>query len=227
MRATVINVLIQAEESETINEMHRELARSGFACSLIAPDDEIVEQITERFPDLLIIELKTPSATNEIRELTGKLTRKKPLPILALAGNDIFDSNEDFLEADDFITSPFNVKEPGLRIKRLLHKMHALDRSNFIEVGDLVIDQNTCEVTVAGHLVMLTYKEYELLKFLAKNKNRVFSREALLKQVWGYDYFGGERTVDVHIRRLRSKIEHLDSQQIETVRNIGYRLRAE
>lgn len=223
----MINVLIQAEESETINELHLELARSGFSCSLIAPDDEIVEQITERFPDLLIVEIKTLSTTGEIRQLTGKITRKKPLPVLVLAHDDILDTTDDILEADDFITSPFNIKELVLRSKRLLHKIHNLNRSGLIEVGDLLIDQNTCEVTVAGQLVMLTFKEYELLKFLAKNKDRVFSREVLLKQVWGYDYFGGERTVDVHIRRLRSKIECFDSQHIETVRNIGYRLRAE
>jgi DNA-binding response OmpR family regulator len=223
----VIDILIQAEESEAINELHLELARSGFACSLTAPDNGIGKQITEIFPDLLIVEANLNTATAELRELTEKISRKRPLPILILAHNDILDTNDSFLEADDFITRPFNVKELGLRIKRLLHKTHNASRSSLIEVGDLIIDQNTCEVTVAGQKVMLTYKEYELLKFLATNKDRVFSRAALLKQVWGYDYFGGDRTVDVHIRRLRSKIECFDSQHIETVRNIGYRLRAE
>jgi two-component system alkaline phosphatase synthesis response regulator PhoP len=223
----MINVLIEAEESEAINELHLELARNGFSCSLTAPDNGIAEQITERFPDLLIVEANAHSATSEIREVTEKIKRKKPLPILVLANDDTLDVSDNFLEADDFIASPFNVKELGLRIKRLLHKSHNLDRSGLIEVGDLIIDRNTCEVTVAGQIVMLTFKEYELLKFLATNKDRVFSRAALLKQVWGYDYFGGDRTVDVHIRRLRSKIECFDRQHIETVRNIGYRLKAE
>jgi DNA-binding response OmpR family regulator len=80
-------------------------------------------------------------------------------------------------------------------------------------------------VTVNGALVELTFKEYELLKLLAANRGRVFTREALLDKLWGYDYFGGDRTVDVHIRRLRSKIEDAEHTYIETVRNIGYRFK--
>ena len=86
-----------------------------------------------------------------------------------------------------------------------------------------MIDTARCEVTVAGRPVLLTFKEYELLRFLASNPGRVFSRDSLLNRVWGYDYFGGDRTVDVHVRRLRSKIEPLGYSFIETVRNIGYR----
>ena len=94
-----------------------------------------------------------------------------------------------------------------------------------IKCGGLIIDLARCEVTVSGVTVELTFKEYELLKFLASNKGRVFTREALLNKVWGYDYYGGDRTVDVHIRRLRSKIEVSDYSFIETVRNIGYRFK--
>jgi DNA-binding response OmpR family regulator len=86
----------------------------------------------------------------------------------------------------------------------------------------LVIDPDTCEVTVEGRKADLTYKEYELLKLLASNKGHVFTREALLDKIWGYDYYGGDRTVDVHVRRLRSKIEQSNTY-IETVRNIGYK----
>ena len=94
-----------------------------------------------------------------------------------------------------------------------------------IRAGDLVIDLANCEVRVEGKIVELTFKEYELLKFLAKDRGRVFTREALLNKVWGYDYFGGDRTVDVHVRRLRSKIELSGQTFIETVRNIGYRFK--
>ncbi len=159
MRALVIDILIQAEESAAINELHLELARNGFACSLTAPGNGIGEQITEQFPDLLIVETYSHSAANEIRELTEKIKRKRPLPILVLANDDILETNDNFLEADDFITRPFNVKELAVRIKRLLHKTHNANRNSLIEVGDLIIDQNTCEVTVSGQLVMLTFKE--------------------------------------------------------------------
>ncbi|MFA5148449.1 MAG: winged helix-turn-helix domain-containing protein, partial [Candidatus Omnitrophota bacterium] len=92
-----------------------------------------------------------------------------------------------------------------------------------IKAGDLLIDVSRYEVTVNGGKIELTFKEYELLKFLASNKGRVYSRDQLLDKIWGYDYYGGTRTVDVHIRRLRSKIEDRRHTFIETIRNIGYK----
>jgi len=91
----------------------------------------------------------------------------------------------------------------------------------------LVIDIARCEVSIGNRLLALTFKEYELLKFLAKNKGKVFTREVLLNEVWGYEYYGGDRTVDVHIRRLRSKLNDPGNNYIQTVRNIGYRLKGE
>ena len=102
-----------------------------------------------------------------------------------------------------------------------------MDNEELIRCGDLVIDLAKCEVSLSGRLIPLTFKEYELLRFLASNRGRVFTREALLNKVWGYDYYGGDRTVDVHIRRLRSKIEDPTHTFIETVRNIGYKFRDE
>jgi len=94
-----------------------------------------------------------------------------------------------------------------------------------IKCGDLVIDLAKCQVSVGIRLVTLTFREYQLLKFLAGNQGKVFTRDALLDKVWGWDYYGGDRTVDVHIRRLRSKIEDRNHSFIETVRNIGYRFK--
>ena len=222
----MVDILIQAKESEAIDKLHLELARKGFACSFVSPGNGIAKRITEQFPDLVIVETKGRSATAEIREVAEKVARNRPLPILALASQDALDGNEGYLEADDFITSPYSAGELVMRIKRLLRNTSDQKKKGVLEAGDIVIDQDTCEVTIAGQLVMLTFKEYELLRFLASNKGHVFSREVLLGKVWGYDYFGGDRTVDVHIRRLRSKIERFDSQYIETVRNIGYRLKA-
>jgi DNA-binding response OmpR family regulator len=92
-------------------------------------------------------------------------------------------------------------------------------------VGDLQIDTSSYEVTIRGSRIGLRFKEYELLKLLAENPGRVFSRDALLNQIWGYEYFGGTRTVDVHIRRLRSKMEDAEHNFIETIWNVGYRFR--
>jgi two-component system alkaline phosphatase synthesis response regulator PhoP len=111
-----------------------------------------------------------------------------------------------------------------LRIKRLLNKRNGnQDDGELIRFDGLIIDLAKCEVTVDSRVVALTFREYELLKFLASNKGRVYTRDALLNKVWGYDYYGGDRTVDVHIRRLRSKIDDAKHTFIETVRNIGYR----
>jgi two-component system alkaline phosphatase synthesis response regulator PhoP len=100
-----------------------------------------------------------------------------------------------------------------------------MESEDVIRCGDLVIDSAKCEVSLSGKPIILTFKEYQLLKFLASNKEKVFTREALLNKVWGWDYYGGDRTVDVHIRRLRSKIEDINHSFIETIRNIGYRFR--
>ena len=138
------------------------------------------------------------------------------------SGKTPFGRNSD-IEFDDFLTSPCNSGELVLRINRLLHKHGKTAGDEIIECDGLLIDLVTCEVTVDERVVELTFKEYELLKLMASNRGRVFTRDVLLDKIWGYDYFGGDRTVDVHIRRLRSKIEDFGHTFIETVRNIGYR----
>jgi DNA-binding response OmpR family regulator len=95
-----------------------------------------------------------------------------------------------------------------------------------IKAGDLTIDPIRCEAELDGRLLALTFKEYQLLKLLATNNGKVFTRESLLNEIWGYDYYGGDRTVDVHIRRLRSKIEDPVHTFVDTVRNIGYKFKA-
>jgi len=130
-----------------------------------------------------------------------------------------------FAAWDDFIVAPARDAELRVRIARLVSLNP--QSGNRILRGDLAIDVDNCEVSLGGRLIELTYKEYELLKFLASNPGRVHTRETLLDRVWGYDYYGGDRTVDVHIRRLRSKIEDSGHTFINTVRNVGYRFRRE
>ena len=120
---------------------------------------------------------------------------------------------------------PCTPEEVSLRLKIAISRNAPLEASNTITRGDLVIDCDRYEVTIKGLKIDLTYKEYELLKYLAANPGRVFSRESLLRSVWEYDYFGGTRTVDVHIRRLRSKIDDVSNHFIETQWNVGYRFR--
>ena len=126
----------------------------------------------------------------------------------------------------DFCLPPHLPGEIVLRAKIVASRSGRQRATTNIQVGELTVDTDRYEVRVSGMKVDLTYKEYELLRVLAANPGRVFSREVLLRTVWEYDYFGGTRTVDVHIRRLRSKIQDVKHRFIETVWNVGYRFRS-
>lgn len=129
--------------------------------------------------------------------------------------------------ASDFFITPPLVGEITARIRHLADREGKGPEEKTVRVGKLVINLERYEVSSSGSRVLLTFKEYQLLCLLASNPGRVYSREALLSEIWGYDFFGGTRTVDVHIRRLRSKIEDGKAGYIETVWNVGYRFRTE
>jgi DNA-binding response OmpR family regulator len=125
---------------------------------------------------------------------------------------------------DDFCLSPFHPVEFEARIRHLLWGSgEAIVRADLVEYGDLVLNLETYQATIAARPLDLTYMEYELLKFLAQNPGKVFTREILLSRVWGYEYYGGARTVDVHVRRLRAKLGEEYASLIQTVRSVGYR----
>jgi len=219
----VSRLLIVAQEAEALAGLCSGLIRNGFACSVISHGSGLAEKIAARRPDLVMLETDSSSANAEIRELTQGVRQEGSLLIIALVARDKLDSIDEHIDVDDFVVNPYDTKELLLRIKRFLDRTSNLDSGERIKCGGLVIDLAKCEVTVEGRLVELTFKEYELLKFLASNRGRVYTREALLNKIWGYDYYGGDRTVDVHIRRLRSKIEDSKHTFVETVRNIGNR----
>jgi two-component system alkaline phosphatase synthesis response regulator PhoP len=196
-----------------------ELEKRGFRCSTAIMSSDISSQLTEYAPDLLLIKAESPHVL-KILHTSGQ---KEDLPVMALARPEIVESLNG--QIDDFVCEPYNIAELTVRINRLLKTNDKAIPGEIIKCGDLKIDLSTCEVLVADRPVMLTFREYELLKFLASNAGRVFSRNSLLNRVWGYDYYGGDRTVDVHIRRLRGKIEDSTHTFIETVRNIGYRFK--
>jgi len=148
---------------------------------------------------------------------------KKVIALMPLKDMDLLISNfsRPFF---DFCLPPHDVNEILLRIINVMTKSTQSERE-LISIGPLTINQESYEVTLDGEKIDLTFKEYELLKYLAVKPGRVFSRESLLHSVWEYDYYGGTRTVDVHIRRLRSKINNLKYNFIETVWNVGYRFK--
>jgi DNA-binding response OmpR family regulator len=123
---------------------------------------------------------------------------------------------------DDFCLAPFHPRELEARLKHLFWRAGKGGRPELLEYGPLVLNIETYQAALGGRPLDLTYMEYELLKFLATHPGKVFSRETLLSRVWGYDYYGGARTVDVHIRRLRAKLGEEHANLIQTVRSVGY-----
>jgi len=221
----LFSVIIVADETELIGKLSSELAEKDFTCSIIPDVGDAIEQVTEQRPDLMFIAMDGVSVNSMILNLPRRIKREMRLPVIALASREAFCRLESSTSVDDFIVEPWDAAEVVVRAKRALQRTNHVDSEELIKCGDLIIDLARCEVSVNGRLMLLTFKEYELLKFLASNKERVFTRESLLNKVWGYDYYGGDRTVDVHIRRLRSKIEDFTHTFIETVRNVGYKFR--
>ncbi|MDX6515703.1 MAG: hypothetical protein QOH73_1369, partial [Gaiellaceae bacterium] len=127
-------------------------------------------------------------------------------------------------EVDELLVRPFSNAELEVRVARARRLTQGVETDEIVRCGELELNLRTYQVTVDGTGVSFTYMEYELLKFLMTHPNRVFSREALLSRVWGYDYYGGARTVDVHIRRVRAKLGQAHAWRVQTVRSVGYLL---
>ena len=219
----MFRVLIVADGSERVRELSLGLAEKGFLCSIASAEDGRLKDVGTLSVDLVVIAVDRVSPGSETRNLMQKIKERTRLPVVALLSNECLDIVDSAVDVDDFVIEPWNANEVIARVRRILQRKPNEDNKDLICCGDVAIDMAKCEVAFRGRLVELTFKEYELLRFLVNSKGRVFSREALLNSVWGYDYYGGDRTVDVHIRRLRSKLDESDC--IETVRNIGYRFR--
>jgi DNA-binding response OmpR family regulator len=149
---------------------------------------------------------------------------ERSIPVMVLVGGaqlaDLEHRDELF---DDFCLSPFHPAELEARLRHLLATDIDLHRADLVEYGELTLNLETYQASIAGRPLDMTYMEYELLKFLAQNPGKVFTREMLLSRVWGYEYYGGARTVDVHVRRLRAKLGEEHANLIQTVRSVGYR----
>lgn len=217
----MFNILILAEENDRTRELKSRLSREGYLCVLTPPGDDPEKMAAQHAARLVVADV---GSEDDIPTLDTAGDGRGPMLVTAVFRQRMAElaSRDD---VDDFVLKPFDVDELLTRIRKLAARAKATPPSDMISAGDLIIDTARCEVSLGGSPVELTFREYELLKFLASNRGRVFSREVLLNKVWGYEYFGGDRTVDVHVRRLRSKIEEFGQVYIETVRNIGYRFK--
>ena len=212
---------------EGTRQLCSNLAHHGFNCTIANNADDALDHLAELTPKATLISINGSHPDAFIWRLPRRIKELSHLPVIAILSKE---SLSDLLSAsciDDFVVEPWEYAELLVRINRLLQQKVDVNSNEIVKCDDLLIDLGKCEVTIGSKIVALTFKEYELLRFLASNKGRVFSRDTLLDEIWGYDYYGGDRTVDVHIRRLRSKIEDPDHTFIETVRNIGYRFKKE
>jgi two-component system alkaline phosphatase synthesis response regulator PhoP len=225
-------VLVVDDEQHIIELIQFNLESNGYEVITSENGEDAIVIAEEEMPDVIILDLMLPGidgfeACKRIRN--NEKTRKIPIIMLTAKGEEMDKVLGLELGADDYLTKPFSVRELIARIKAVLRRFEEMpkDVMKIIKVNDIVIDAEKHEVMKNGELIELTLKEFELLKILARNRRKVLSRNFLLDEVWGYDYFGETRTVDVHIRHLRKKIEDNDKYPIyiETIRGIGYKMK--
>lgn len=224
-------ILIIDDELHIVELIKYNLEMNGYKVYYALNGNEGMNIAYEKKPDLILLDIMLPEIDGF--EVCKKIKRDDELaniPIIMLtAKGEEFDKILGLeLGADDYITKPFSVRELVARIKVVLRRNTKEEKqNNIITIGNLTIDMERHEVLKDGKRVELTLKEFELLKLLVLNKGKVMTRDFLLDKIWGYEYYGETRTVDVHVRHLRQKIEEDDKnpKHIETVRGIGYKFK--
>lgn len=222
-------ILVVDDEKAIADIIKFNLKKEGYEVITAGDGEEgVIKAFTEN-PDLIPLDIMMPKIDGY--EACKRIREKLSIPIIMLTARAEEVDKVLGLElgADDYVTKPFGIRELMARVKANLRKYEVVSKeentpSNTLEFGKLVIDLDKYEVIKDGSVIDLTFREFELLKFLAQKKAQVFSREVLLEKVWGYEYFGDVRTVDVTIRRLREKIEDDPSKPmyILTKRGVGY-----
>ena len=204
------------------------LETTGFKARGFEDGREFLEALALETPELVLMDIMLPG--DDGLELLKKLkaspkTREIPVIMVTAKGAEYDKVKGLDLGADDYVTKPFGMMELVSRIKAVLRRTRkdAQEPQDIIAVGEIEINTKKHEVTAAGEVGNLTLKEYELLKRLMKNPNIVMTRDCLLEDIWGYDFDGETRTVDVHVRTLRQKLGPC-GEKIETVRGVGYRM---
>ncbi len=221
-------ILIVDDEKNIVDILRFNLKKEGFETIEAYDGEQAYETAINEKPDLILLDIMLPKMDGFT--VCRKLRETISTPILMLTAKEEEVDKVLGLElgADDYITKPFSPRELMARVKANLRRtesdLPAKKNTNEIKCGDLCIDTDRYEVRRNGTVVELTLREFELIKFLALQQDQVFSRESLLEKVWGYEYYGDVRTVDVTVRRLREKIERDPSnpEYIMTRRGVGY-----
>ena len=219
-------ILAVDDEPNILELLEFNLAASGFNAITASDGEQALAVAGAQHPNLVLLDLMLPDidGSEVCRRLkSSPATASIPIIMLSAKGEDVDKVIALEMGADDYVTKPFSVPELMARIKALLRRTSKGPEPTRLHVGNLVIDTDTYEASRNGDPLHLTLKEFELLKLLAQANGRVQTRDFILDRVWGYEFYGETRTVDVHIRHIRMKLGE-DYDYIQTIRGVGYRL---
>ena len=223
-------ILIVDDDNNIAELISLYLTKECYECRIVNDGEEALKEVEAFQPNLVLLDLMLPGIDGY--QVCREIRHKSNLPIIMLsAKGEVFDKVLGLeLGADDYIIKPFDSKELVARVKAVLRRFQpaapaaaSQTTGKYVEYQDLIINQTNYSVIYKGKTVDMPPKELELLYFLASSPNQVFTREQLLDHIWGYEYIGDTRTVDVHIKRLREKIKDHDKWSIATVWGIGYK----
>lgn len=221
------------EDEEHISELIRyNFEENGYQVHVAYNGKDGLQLVQDIKPDVTLLDIMLPELDGiEVcrRLKQDEKTRDLPVIMLTAKGSEMDKVLGLEIGADDYLTKPFSVRELLARAKAVLRRTHQQpthkEQKKRYEIDDLVIDVDQHVVSRLGETFQLTFKEFELLQILAENRGKVLTRDHLLDSVWGYEYYGETRTVDVHIRHLRRKIETDQHKYIETIRGVGYKIK--
>lgn len=223
-------IFILEDEAHIQHLIKYNLEEAGYRVTAFESGEKLLQKCEYSVPDMFIIDIMLPGIDGlEVSRHLKENLQTKNLPIIILtAKSEEFDKVLGLkMGADDYVTKPFSVRELVARVEALFRRVTTVlsSESEIIRHGSITIDTSKHEVYKDNNLVEMPLKEFELLRLLILNKGKVLSREMLLEKIWGFDYYGETRTIDVHIRHLRQKIEDTDGkpEYIKAVRGIGYK----
>ena len=218
-------VLIVEDEQSISNFISMVLNANGYDTIIVGSGEEALTMIASHCPDLIVLDLGLPDM--DVMEVLKSVRKWSNLPVVVVSARNHEHDKVDALDygADDYLVKPFEMKELMARINAVLRRSEIPDDTKKrLTFDKLVIDLDSYELLVDGRKIDTPPKELELLYHLASTPNRVYTRNQLLDEVWGFDYFGDSRTVDVHIKRLREKVEGVSDQwELKTVWGVGYK----
>lgn len=220
-------ILIVDDDLHILNLIAIHLNEAGYETVQAKDGLEALDILSKETCDLAVIDVMMPFMDGF--ELTKVIREKRDIPIIILTSkNQIEDKERGFKSGtDDYLVKPFEPKELLFRIQAMLRRFDQHVDHAIVRIGHVTINKESYEVQVDNRTILLPLKEFELLYFLASHPKQVFSRSSLIEQIWGIDYVGDERTVDVHVKRIRERFSKLtDAFQIKTVRGVGYSLEA-